>query len=154
MLPALATLTLAADPAPAAALLGSVTGPIGLWISLYIALSLSLGLGWILLVTFGRIYARKTGRASDSRNPGVGVSLPLGLRFWRQPPDPFVTEFRETLGTEFRETLGNERRETLRETTDPGLRETLGNELHDLRISLVEMEPVGKEKEPADHPSP
>jgi hypothetical protein len=160
MLPALANLApAAADPAPAAALFASVTGAIGLWISGYFALSLSLGLCWILLVSFGRIYAR---RAADSRTPGLGMSLPLGLRFWQQPPDPFGTEFREPFGNEFREpfgnefreTLGNERRETLRETTDPGLRDTLGSEIRGLRSSLVEMEPVGKEKEPADPPSP
>jgi hypothetical protein len=60
MLPALENLAPAADNlAPAAALLGSVIGAIGLWIGGYVALSLSLALCWILLVTFGRIYARK-----------------------------------------------------------------------------------------------
>lgn len=126
MLPALENLAPAADNlAPAAALLGSVIGAIGLWIGGYVALSLSLALCWILLVTFGRIYARKKSLTADSRTPGLGVSLPLGLRFWQQPDDAFGHEFRDTLG----------------------------NELRDLGSSLLETEP-GKEKEPASHPSP
>ena len=124
MLPALAAAS------PAVALLGSVTGAIGLWISGYIALSLSLALCWILLVTFGRIYARKVTRIADYRK--AGVSLPLGLRFWRQPPDTFGLE------------LGG--------TVDNGPRETSGNELRDLQSSLSELEP--REKKPAPHSSP
>jgi hypothetical protein len=130
MLPALGNLTPAAA-SPAAALLGSVTGAIGLWISGYIALSLSLGLCWILLVTFGRFYARKVTRTPDSRKAGPAVGLSLGLRFWRQPPNTFGLE------------LGG--------TFDNGPRETLGNELRDLQSSLSELEPKGKK--PA-HPSP
>jgi len=69
MLPALgnlaSTVAIAAAALAAAAISAPVARTIGLWAGGYVVLSLSLALGWMLLVSIGRIYQRR--RSADQK---------------------------------------------------------------------------------------